>query len=64
MEDSKIDTVHYHKMLFITNAIEDGWSVKKKDSVYVFSKKHNNQREVYKEEYLEEFVKNNIRKKN
>ena len=30
MEDSKIDTLHYHKMLFITNAIEDGWSVKKK----------------------------------
>ena len=54
----------YHKMVFIMNAIEDGWRVKKKKSLYIFYKKHNGQREVYNEDYLEEFVKKNMKKIN
>jgi len=60
--DNKSDT-QYHKMLFIMNAIEDGWRVKKKNSLYIFDKKHNGQRQVYNEEYLEDFVKKNMKKK-
>ena len=33
-----------NKMVFIMNAIEDGWRVKKKKSLYIFEKKHNGQR--------------------
>ena len=28
----------WSKIMFIMNAIEDGWCVRKKDSVYIFSK--------------------------
>ena len=38
MEDKKIDVIHYHKMLFITNAIEDGWSEKKRIAYMFFQK--------------------------
>uniref|UniRef100_A0A6C0DRL6 Uncharacterized protein n=1 Tax=viral metagenome TaxID=1070528 RepID=A0A6C0DRL6_9ZZZZ len=44
------------KMLFITNALNNGWTVKKVNESYVFTKKHENLREVFKENYLENFV--------
>jgi len=51
------------KMIFIMNALENGWSVKKisaedatKGYSYVFSKKHENRREVFLESYLEKFI--------
>ena len=42
------------------NALEDGWSVKKRDGVYIFTKKHEKKREVFEEKYLENFVKKNM----
>ncbi len=44
------------KALFIWNALQDGWEVKKKNETYVFSKPHENKKKVYTEEYLKEFV--------
>ena len=32
-----------NKLLFIYNAIENGWSVRKKGGFYVFSRKHSNE---------------------
>jgi len=49
-----------HKMIFIMNAIESGWTVKKNKDSYVFTKKHENKREVFMETYLEKFVMNNL----
>ena len=40
-QDFKIDPLKFQKMLFLFNTIEDGWSVKKKDDNYVFTKKNN-----------------------
>ena len=37
----EINSKQFQKMVFITNAIHDGWSVKKKDDRYIFSKKKN-----------------------
>ena len=50
----------YYKMKFIFNAIEQGWSVRKKDNLYIFKTKHNNKEEVFNEDYLEEFVMKNM----
>ena len=56
----KIDPMKFQKMLFIYNAIEDGWSLKKKNGCYIFSKKTNNKKEVIKDEYLAKFMKANL----
>lgn len=47
-------------MMFIMNALDDGWSVKKEDDKYIFKKKHENKREVFMESYLEKFVLKNM----
>ena len=47
-------------MLFITNAIYKGWSVKKSDDNYIFTKKHENLKEIFKENYLEKFLFSNL----
>ena len=43
----EINSKHFQKMVFITNAIDDGWSVKKVKDNYIFSKKHENKKEVF-----------------
>ena len=48
--------VRNKKISFIFNAIEDGWTVKKKGEFYIFTKNHNNETEVYKESYLNNFI--------
>lgn len=48
------------KMFFITNAIENGWTVKKKNGYYVFSKKHENKKKYFQKNYLDEFVHSNL----
>ena len=60
---SKIEKKEYHKMYFITKAIEDGWTVKKRDDSYIFIKKNENKKEVLKQEYLETFVNSNLHPK-
>jgi hypothetical protein len=51
-----IDRKRFQKIIFITNAIEGGWMVKKRGNSYVFSKKHDGIGEVMSEEYLKTFV--------
>ena len=63
MENAKNENIkskEYYKMKFIFNAIEQGWSVRKKDNLYIFKTKHNNKEEVFNEDYLEEFVMKNM----
>ena len=47
----------FQKMVFIMNALQDGWSIKKSNDSYVFTKKHENRREIFQEEYLENFLR-------
>lgn len=61
MESEKSINSQYHKMKFIYNAIEQGWSVKKKDNSYIFKTKHNGKQEVFNEDYLEEFILKNMK---
>ena len=47
------------KLLFLSNALDNGWSIKKSKESYIFTKKHENKREVFQEDYLEKFVLTN-----
>jgi hypothetical protein len=49
----------FQKMIFITNALDQGWSVKKSQDSYIFTKKHENRREIFQENYLENFILQN-----
>lgn len=56
----KMDKILFKKMLLLYNALEDGWTVKRKDKSYVFIKKHNNIKQVLDDEYLIQFVTDNL----
>jgi hypothetical protein len=56
-----IDVITFQKMNFIMNAIETGWSVKKSDDNYIFTKKHEGKREVFMSDYLEKFIDKNMK---
>ena len=57
--DTNMSNKFIQKLVFINNAIDDGWSVKKKESSYIFSKKHENRQEIFDSNYLENFISNN-----
>ena len=52
--------VLFQKMTFIYNAVESGWTVKKMADKYIFTQKHGGNKEVYLENYLREFLENNL----
>uniref|UniRef100_A0A6C0J8U0 Uncharacterized protein n=1 Tax=viral metagenome TaxID=1070528 RepID=A0A6C0J8U0_9ZZZZ len=56
----KIDCIMLQKMIFIHNALEKGWAIKKKNRVYVFTKNHEGKKEVMLEDYLRRFMLDNL----
>jgi len=44
------------KMIFIFNAIEDGWTVKKNNNSYIFSKHKSKEKQVFTEDFLNKFI--------
>ena len=56
----KIDNVIFQKMLLMYNALEDGWSIKKSEKSYVFSKNHEGKKEILEDAYLLKFMKTNF----
>jgi hypothetical protein len=59
-ENIKIDPIRFQKMLFVYNALEEGWTIKKKKDSFVFSKNHEGKKEVFLESYLVRFMKSNF----
>jgi len=59
-ENIKVDAIKFQKMILLFNSIEQGWSVKKKDGSYVFTKPHENKKEVLNDNYLLRFMKTNL----
>lgn len=55
-----IDNPTFAKMSFIFNAINDGWTARKRKDKYVFTRPHDNRKEVFENAYLEAFIKKNI----
>lgn len=60
MESIQLSKPNFQKMVFIMNALDQGWSIKKKDESYIFTKKHENRKEIFQENYLDEFIKTNM----
>jgi hypothetical protein len=46
-------------MLFLSNALNDGWAIKKRKESYIFTKNHEGKKEVLEDSYLLEFIKKN-----
>jgi hypothetical protein len=60
LENIKVDAIKFQKMLILYNSIEHGWSVKKINNSYVFTKNHENKKEVLEDSYLLKFMKTNL----
>jgi hypothetical protein len=54
------DNIQFKKMTLIYNAINEGWSVKMRNNSYIFSKDHNDDKEIFSDEYLTTFIKENF----
>jgi hypothetical protein len=59
-ENVKVDVIKFQKMLLLFNSIEQGWSVKKRNDAYVFTKNHEGKKEVLEDAYLMKFMKTNL----
>ena len=49
-EDNKqieIDKMKFQKMVFLYNALDNGWSIKKRNNSYIFTKNHEGKREIF-----------------
>ena len=46
-------------MVFLFNALDNGWSIKKRKDSYIFTKNHEGKKEIFDEYYLSIFMKEN-----
>ncbi len=58
--DFKVDKIQFQKMIFLYNALNEGWTIKKKQESYVFVKNHENKKEIMLESYLSTFISENF----
>lgn len=59
-ENMKIDCILIQKMMFIYNALDKGWTIKKKQNSYIFTKNHEGKKEVLLDDYLKRFMMENL----
>ena len=59
-DNVKVDVITFPKMMLVFNSIEQGWSVKKRNGSYVFTKSHENKKEILEDTYLMKFMKTNL----
>ena len=55
----EIDKIRFQKMIFLYNALDNGWSIKKRKDSYIFTKNHEGKKEIFDESYLSIFMKEN-----
>ena len=60
LKNLKVDNNKFQKMLILFNSIEQGWTVKKKKETYVFTKQHENRKEIMDDSYLVNFMMTNL----
>jgi hypothetical protein len=52
------------KMIFLINALEDGWNVKKtNNNTFVLRKKHKGIHEIFLDSYLEKFIESHMKER-
>jgi len=59
-DNLKVDGIQFQKMLMLYNALDEGWSIKKRGQSYVFQKNHEGKKEILDESYLLTFMKSNF----
>ena len=59
-DNVKVDVITFQKMILVFNSIEQGWCVKKRNGSYVFTKSHENKKEILEDTYLMKFMKTNL----
>lgn len=55
-ETINIDNIKFQKMVLLYNAIEEGWTIKKRNNKYYFIKKHEEKKEFMDDNYLIKFM--------
>lgn len=60
IDPQSINLVKLHRLAMIQNALDDGWKIEKRGTSYIFSKHHNQQREIFEEDYLNKFLSNKL----
>jgi len=55
-----IENDKFHKMVFLFNALNDGWKIKKRKDSYVLTKNHEGKKEILHDSYLLTFIKQNM----
>ena len=58
--EREIDKMKFQKMVFLYNALDNGWSIKKRNDSYIFTKNHEGKKEVFDEQYLSIFMSENV----
>ena len=59
-EQIQLSKKEFQKMIFIMNALNNGWKVQKDDESFIFTKKHEGKKEIFKSDYLEKFIGSNL----
>lgn len=54
-----IDNKLLKKTLFLYNALEQGWTIKKKGDLFILNKKHEGNTKYFDDKYLSTFMKEN-----
>lgn len=57
---NSINNTQLCKMMLIYNSLESGWTVKKRNLSYIFTKNHEGKKEIFSEDYLKRFLKENF----
>jgi len=55
----EINKITFQKMCFLFNALDNGWTIKKRKDSYIFTKNHEGKREIFSDDYLAMFMKEN-----
>jgi len=55
----EIDKIKFQKMVFLYNALDNGWSIQKNQNSYIFKKNHEGKKEILNDTYLSIFMKDN-----
>jgi hypothetical protein len=56
----EINKIKFKKMLFLYNALNNGWTIKKRNESYIFTKNHEGKKEIFNDSYLSIFMKDNM----
>ena len=57
--DIELNDKFLKKLLFLYNAIENGWTIQKKKNMYFFNKKHEGIKKYFDAKFLSTFMENN-----